>query len=320
VAALLPVVAFAANTTVTTVTAIPNVAWNASNAAALLIAGEATLVAGIDTHAGTSVSKLAGLAIKTGSLTCVPSGPSASGKFVLTMTDSTAALADTQFPRWIAKAFATTMGCHESQVEVWLTAARRLTNDGRRLTSTVNGLFNVYNPNRARNIGLGIGLGVIAPGLGLGLGLGEGLLRDKSTSAPVMAPVTAAPLPLTTTAAPEEGSSMPLWAGILLGLAVLACIGAAVFFGTQKKDKKKRAVKKAAPVVEEVKIVEEVMPMLAPMQTYQPAPMMQSVQYVQQAPQVQYVQQAPMVQTVQAAPTVTYAAPAPAYTSISRGF
>ena len=50
------------------------------------------------------------------------------------------------------------MGCHESQVEVWLTAARRLTNDGRRLTSTVNGLFNVYNPNRARNIGLGIGL------------------------------------------------------------------------------------------------------------------------------------------------------------------
>jgi len=302
VAVLTPAIAFAANTT-TNVTAIAKV-WSASTAAATLVANQAAVPGAITTAAGTAAgTKLAGLAI-TG-LTCNASGPAATGTISLTLTSATAALADSQFPRWIAKGIAATMGADQSQVDVWVKAARRLTTDGagRRLTTGVAGTFNVYNPNRGRNIGLGIGLGLIAPGLGLGLGLGEGLLRDTTTPAPV--PVTAAPVPVTTTAAPEEGSSMPLWAGILLALAVLACIGAAVFFGTQKKEKKKRAVKKAAPVVEEVRVVEEFVPMLAPMpvmQTYQPEPVFQSVQYVQQALQV------------------TYAAPAPAYTTLARGF
>merc|ERR1712194_209117 len=131
--------------------------------------------------------------------------------------------------------------------------------------------------NRARNIALGVILGVVAPGVVLGTGLGLGLHGESTT--PVPAAVTPlVSVPVVTEAPEEAGSSIPLWAGILLGLALLACIGTAIYL-SMGKEKKKRAVKKAAPVREEFKVVEEVAPLVM---------LQQPVQYVQQP--VQYVQ------------------------------
>jgi len=235
------------------------------------------------------------------------------------LNDKTAALQHNSFWTWVAEAIAAAAGVPATQVQA-SSGDRRLMEQLRRLTAgKVKGKYTIFNPRRARNIALGVGLALGVP-VAVGAGVAIGMTRpDQSSPAPdsTSAPVTEAPVVFTTTAAPESGSSMPLWAGILLALALLAIIAAAVFF-SQKKEKKKRAVKKTAPVKEEVKVVEEVVPMLAPapVQYIQTAAPTMTYQTVQAAPQVMYAAQAPQVI---AAPQVAYA-PGPAYTTLSRQF
>jgi len=282
VAVLIPAIAFATNGTNGTT----STAWNAANVAATLLAQKAALGPQILLASGNSSSLLAGFII--GDLTSVASGPQIDGILKFTLTDVTAALAHKDFWRWIAKAIAAIVGVPASQVQV-SNGGRRLVEQLRRLAGVVAAKYTIFNPNRARNIALGVGLALGVP-MAVGAGVAIGMTRpEQSSPAPSTPAVTAAPV-VFTTEAPESASSMPLWAGILLALALLAIIGAAIMF-MQKKDKKKRAVKKAAPVREEVRVIEEVVPMLAP------AP----VQYIQTAaPPMTY-------QTVQAAPQVMYA-------------